>query len=160
MIVAVAVVLSIGFYVVGLHYSMLVAGCVSLLEVIPVVGPTIGVVLVGVVGLSQSVHVMVLALAVVIGVRQIQDYVVNPHVMGGSVGLSPLTTLVTVAVVGVLFGPFAVVLAIPATSAVATLVDVLVLGHEPPTAPEPRSLRSRATAARASKKSIATGEGS
>jgi predicted PurR-regulated permease PerM len=160
MIVAVAVVLSIGFYVVGLHYSMLVAGCVSLLEVIPVVGPTIGVVLVGAVGLSQSVHVMVLALAVVIGIRQIQDYVVNPHVMGGSVGLSPLTTLVTVAVVGVLFGPFAVVLAIPATSAVATLVDVLVLGHEPPTAPEPRSLRSRATAARASKKSIATGEGS
>jgi hypothetical protein len=34
-----------------------------------------------------------------------------------------------------LFGAFAVILAIPATSAVATLIDVLVLDHEPPTAP-------------------------
>lgn len=157
MIVGVAVVLSLGFYLVGLHYWLLVAGCVSLLEVIPVIGPTVGVVLVGVVGISQSVHVMVLALVVVIAVRQIQDYVVNPHVMGGSVGLSPLMTLVTVAVVGVLFGPFAVVLALPVTSTVATLVDVLVLGHEPPASRERRSLRSRASAAGESRKSVVAG---
>jgi predicted PurR-regulated permease PerM len=145
MIVAVAIVLSTGFYLVGLHYWLLVGGTVSLLEVIPVIGPTIGVALVAVVGLSQSLHVMALALVVVIGVRQIQDYVVNPHVMGGSVGLSPLTTLVTVSVVGILFGPLAVVLAIPATSTVATLIDVLVLGHEPPTTPERRGVRRRRT---------------
>ena len=35
-----------------------------------------------------------------------------------------------------LFGPFAVILAIPATSAVATLIDVLVLDHEPPRTPK------------------------
>jgi predicted PurR-regulated permease PerM len=150
MIGAIAVVLSIGFYFAGLHYWLLVAGTVSLLEVIPVVGPTIGVLLVAVVGLSQSLHVMALALIVVIGVRQIQDYVVNPHVMGGSVGLSPLTTLVTVSVVGVLFGPFAVILAIPATSTVATLIDVFVLGHEPPATRERRGVRHRSPPAVAS----------
>jgi predicted PurR-regulated permease PerM len=140
MIGAIAVVLSAGFYLAGLHYWLLVAGTVSLLEVIPVIGPTIGVLLVAVVGLA-------LALVVVIAVRQIQDYVVNPHVMGGSVGLSPLTTLVTVAVVGVLFGPFAVILAIPATSTVATLIDVFVLGHEPPATRERRAAaRPRAPA--------------
>ena len=52
--------------------------------------------------------------------------------MGRSVGLSPLVTLVSVAVVGVLFGGFAVNLAIPAASAAATLIDVLVLGHDLP----------------------------
>jgi len=57
---------------------------------------------------------------------------VNPHLMGKSVGLSPMVTLVSVSVVGLLFGGFAVVLAIPVTSAVATLIDVLVLDHEPP----------------------------
>jgi len=61
--------------------------------------------------------------------------VINPHVMGHSVGLSPLVTLVSVVVVGILFGAFAVILAIPATSAVATLIDVLVLDHEAPAAP-------------------------
>ncbi len=56
-----------------------------------------------------------------------------------AVGLSPLVTLVSVSVVGVLFGAFAVILAIPATSAVATLIDVLVLDHEPPTSPARRT---------------------
>jgi predicted PurR-regulated permease PerM len=64
--------------------------------------------------------------------------VINPHVMGKSVGLSPLVTLVTVAVVGFLFGPLGVILAIPAVSAAATLIDVLVFGHEPPPPPAPR----------------------
>jgi len=146
MILFVAVVLSIGLSVVGLHYWLLLAGSVSILEVIPVIGPTIGVLLVAAVGFSQSLHVMVLALIVVIGFRQIQDYAINPHVMGGSVGFSPLVTLTTVAVVGLLFGGFAVILAIPVTSAVATVIDVLVLGHDPPAAQPARSLRLRRSA--------------
>ncbi len=139
MILLVGVALSIGFYLVGLHYWLLVAGSVSILEVIPVIGPTLGVLLVGLVGFSQSLHVMVLALVVVVAFRQIQDYVINPHVMGGSVGFSPLVTLTTVSVVGLLFGAFAVILAIPVTSAVATVIDVLVLGHEPPAVAPRRS---------------------
>jgi len=45
--------------------------------------------------------------------------------------------------VGVLFGRFAVVLAVPFTSAVVTLIDVLVLGHEPPAAQPRHTLRTR-----------------
>ncbi len=138
MLIFVAVVLSVGFYAVGLHYWLLVAGSVSVLGVIPVIGPVLGVGLVGVVGFSQSTHTMVLALLVVIVFRQLQDYVINPHVMGKSVGFGPLVTLTTVSVVGLLFGAFAVILAIPFTSAVATLIDVFVLGHEPPPAVERR----------------------
>ena len=51
--------------------------------------------------------------------------------------------VLSVAVVGVLFGGLAVILAVPFTSAVATLLDVLVLGHEPPTEQPRRSLRLR-----------------
>jgi predicted PurR-regulated permease PerM len=84
--------------------------------------------------------VAVLSLLVLIGVREFQSYVINPHVMGHSVGLSPLVTLVSVSVVGVLFGGLAVVLAVPFTSAVATLIDVLVLDHDPPHASARRRL--------------------
>jgi predicted PurR-regulated permease PerM len=66
--------------------------------------------------------------------------------MGKSVGLSPLVTLVSVSIVGILFGPFAVVLAIPVASAVATLIDVFVLDHEAPTASPQRALPSRRAA--------------
>jgi predicted PurR-regulated permease PerM len=135
MVVIVGAVLSVGFFLVGLHYSLLLGGFVGLVEIVPVVGPLIGAILVVVVGLSQSVHVAVLGLLLVVVVREFQSYVVNPHLMGKSVGLSPLVTLVSVSVVGLLFGGFAVILAIPVTSAVATLIDVLVLDHEPPTDP-------------------------
>jgi predicted PurR-regulated permease PerM len=139
MVFAVGAVLSAGFYLVGLNYWLLVGGFVSLVEIVPVIGPLIGAILVLAVGLPQSVHVAVLALLVLVAVRTFQSYVVNPHLMGGSVGLSPLVTLVSVSVVGILFGGFAVVLAIPAVSAVATLIDVFVLDHEPP--PEPAKRR-------------------
>ena len=132
MVLAIGVVLSAGFFLVGLHYWLLVGGFVSLLEIIPVIGPVIGAVVVVGVGIQQSVHVAVLALLIVIAVREIQSYIVNPHLMGKSVGLSPLVTLVSVSVVGILFGAFAVILAIPVTSAVATLIDVFVLDHEAP----------------------------
>ena len=132
MVAIVGAVLSVGFYLVGLHYWLLLGGFVGLVEIVPVVGPLIGAILVVVVGLSQSVHVAAMGLLVVIVVREFQSYVVNPHLMGKSVGLSPLVTLVSVSVVGLLFGGFAVILAIPVTSAVATLIDVLVLDHEPP----------------------------
>ncbi len=145
MVFAIGAVLAAGFYLVGLNYWLLVGGAVSLFEIIPVVGPALGALLVIAVGVPQSLHVTALALVVLIGVREFQSYVVNPRVMGRSVGLSPLVTLVTVSVVGLLFGAFAVILAIPAASAAETLIDVLVFGHEPPPTPPPRRLRPRGT---------------
>jgi predicted PurR-regulated permease PerM len=143
MVFVIGAVLAFGFYLVGLHYWLLVGGFVSLMEIVPVIGPLIGALLVIAVGLPQSLHVIVLALVVLIGVREFQSYVINPHVMGRSVGLSPLVTLVVVAVVSVLFGGFAVILAIPAASATATVIDVLVLGHDLP--PEPARRRTPRT---------------
>jgi putative permease len=136
MIFAVGAVLSAGFYVIGLDFWLLVGAFVGLIEIVPVVGPLIGAMLVLAVGLPQSLHVAALSLLWLLVVREFQSYVVNPHI-GQSVGLSPLVTLLSVAFVGVLFGGFAVILAVPFTSAVATLIDVLVLGHDPPSS-EPR----------------------
>jgi len=147
MIFAIGFVLSVGFYLVGLHYWLLLGGFVSIIEIVPVIGPAFGAILVVAVGLQQSVHVAVLGLVVLVGVREFQSYVVNPHLMGRSVGLSPLVTLVSVAVVGVVFGGIAVILAIPVASAVSTLIDVLVLDHEPPPVHSPSAAMMRPSSA-------------
>ena len=141
MVFAVGGVLSAGFYVIGLNYWLLVGAFVGLIEIVPLIGPLIGSILVLAVGLPQSLHVAALSLLWLVVVREFQSYVVNPHI-GRTVGLSPLVTLLSVAVVGVLFGGLAVILAVPFTSAVATLIDVLVLGHEPPIEQPRRSLRA------------------
>ena len=139
---AVGAVLSAGFYVIGLDFWLLVGAFVGLVEIVPMVGPIIGSILVLAVGLPQSLHVALLSLLWLVVVREFQSYVVNPHI-SQTVGLSPLVTLLSVSVVGVLFGGLAVVLAVPFASTVATLIDVLVLGHDPPASQPRRRLRSR-----------------
>ena len=142
MVFAVGAALSGGFYVIGLNYWLLVGAFVGLIEIVPMIGPIFGSLLVLAVGLPQSLHIALLSLLWLVIVREFQNYVVNPHI-GQTVGLSPLVTLLSVSIVGVLFGGLAVILAVPFTSAVATIVDVLVLGHEPPAEQPRRSLRLR-----------------
>jgi predicted PurR-regulated permease PerM len=144
MVFAVGAVLSVGFYVVGLNYWLLVGAFVGLIEIVPMIGPLIGSLLVLAIGLPQSLHVAAFALLWLVIVREFQNYVINPHI-GQTVGLSPLVTLLCVSIVGVLFGGLAVVLAVPFTSAVATLIDVLVLGHDPPAAPARQPARLHRT---------------
>jgi predicted PurR-regulated permease PerM len=57
--------------------------------------------------------------------------VVIPKVLGEAVGLSPLVVLLSVAASAVLFGEFAVLLAIPLAAVIATLIDVIVLDVDP-----------------------------
>ena len=63
--------------------------------------------------------------------RQLEDYVIAPRVMGHAVGLSPLVVLVSVVAIGFLLGAFYVLIAIPIASIAATLVDVVIRGRDP-----------------------------
>jgi len=60
-----------------------------------------------------------------------KDYLIIPRVLGHSVGLSPLVVLVSVTLVGVVFGGFAVILAVPLASICVTLFDVVVREKDP-----------------------------
>jgi predicted PurR-regulated permease PerM len=88
MVFVIGATLSVGFYLVGLNYWLLVGAFVGLVEIVPVIGPLIGAILVLAVGLPESVHVAALSLLVLVGVREFQSYVINPHVMGHSVRLA------------------------------------------------------------------------
>ena len=54
-----------------------------------------------------------------------------PRVLGDAVGLTPLVVLISVTSVGILFGGFAVILAIPLASVAGTLVDVIIRNRDP-----------------------------
>jgi predicted PurR-regulated permease PerM len=96
-----------------------------------VIGPLVAGTLAVGVGLTESIGVAVAAGVAVLLVRLLEDYIVIPRVLGEAVGLSPLIVLVSVAASAVLFGEFAVLLAIPLAAVVATLVDVIVLSKDP-----------------------------
>jgi predicted PurR-regulated permease PerM len=137
MIAFVSTVLSAAFWAIGLPYWLLLGVFAGIVEMVPVIGPLLaGGVAIGV-GLTQSWQAALLVAIAVYGLRLLQDYVINPHVLGRAVGLSPLIVLVTVSVVGLVFGPFYVLLSVPLAAVVATLVDVIVLARNPAEEPVP-----------------------
>ena len=131
LIVAVAGVLSTAFFAIGLPYWLLVGVFAGVVEIVPVIGPlTAGALAVGV-GLTESWHLALTAAVVVLAVRLLEDYLVIPNVLGDAVGLSPLVVLVSVTATAILFGGWAVLLAIPLAAVLATLVSVIVLEKDP-----------------------------
>jgi predicted PurR-regulated permease PerM len=131
MIAFVSVMLSAGFFAIGLPYWLLIGVFAGIVEIVPVVGPiTAGALAIGV-GLTQSWHMALFAGLIVVAVRQLQDYVVVPRVLGHVTGLSPILVLVSATGIGVLLGPFYVLLAVPITAVLVTLVDVIVRDVEP-----------------------------
>jgi predicted PurR-regulated permease PerM len=131
LIVFVASLLSFVFWAIGLPFWLLVGVFAGVVEIIPVIGPlAAGALAVGV-GLTESWQLALAAGVAVLAVRLLEDYVVIPKVLGEAVGLSPLVVLLSVAASAVLFGEFAVLLAIPLAAVVATLIDVIVLDVNP-----------------------------
>jgi predicted PurR-regulated permease PerM len=131
LIMLVGTVLSLAFWIVGLPYWLLAGAFAGVVEIIPVIGPlTAGAVAIGL-GITASWHVALAAGLCVLGVRLLEDYVIVPKVLGDAVGLSPLIVLVSVVVVEILFGGFAVLLAVPFAAVITTLVDVIVLNKNP-----------------------------
>jgi predicted PurR-regulated permease PerM len=131
LIVFVAAVLSTAFWAIGLPYWLLIGSAAGVLEIVPVVGPLVAGALAIGVGLTQGWHVALFAGLIVLGLRQLEDYVVVPRVLGHAVGLSPLIVLVSVSAVGILLGGFYVLLAIPIAAVLVTLVDVVLRDIDP-----------------------------
>jgi predicted PurR-regulated permease PerM len=131
LVVLVGVVLSASFWAIGLPYWLLIGPFAGVFELVPVIGPLVAGALAVGVGLTQSPWHALAAGLVVLAVRLLEDYVVVPKVLGHATGLSPLVVLIAVSAVGVLFGGFYVLLAIPVAAVVATLVDVVVRNVDP-----------------------------
>jgi predicted PurR-regulated permease PerM len=131
LIAFVAVVLSACFYAVNLHFWLLVGVFAGIVEIVPVIGPLVAGGLAVGIGFTQSWHTALFAGLVVLVVRQLEDYVIVPRVLGHAVGLSPLVVLISVTVVGILLGGFYVLLAIPIAAVLATVVDVVLRDVDP-----------------------------
>ena len=131
LVVLVGTILSLAFWAVGEPYFILIGAFAGIVEIVPVIGPlAAGALAVGV-GFTESWHVALAAGICVLVVRLIEDYLVVPRVLGDAVGLSPLLVLFSVTAVGILFGGFAVVLAVPLVAVLVTVIDVVVRDKDP-----------------------------
>ncbi len=131
LIMLVGTVLSILFWIIGVPYWILIGAFAGVVEIIPVIGPLMAGALAVGAGLTVSPQVGIAAGIAVLVVRLLEDYLIIPRVLGDAVGLSPLLVLFAVTASAILFGGFAVLLAIPIAAVLGTLVDVIVLSKDP-----------------------------
>ena len=131
LVLIVGSLLSLAFWLDGEPYWLLIAAFAGLVELVPIVGPlAAGVLAIGV-GLTAGWTVALGAGIAVLVLRQLEDYVIAPRVMGHAVGLSPLVVLVSVLAMGYLLGAVYVLIAIPIAAIVATLIDVVIHDRDP-----------------------------
>ena len=131
LIVAVGIVLSLAFWAAGVPYWILIGAFAGLVEIIPVVGPLAAGGIAVAAGLTASVETAIIAAAIVLAVRLLEDYIVIPRVLGHAVALSPLIVLFAVTSVTIVLGGLSVLLAVPLAAVLATIVDVLVFDKDP-----------------------------
>ena len=131
LVILVGTVLSLAFWAVGEPYFILVGAFAGIVEIVPVIGPLAAAALAVGVGFTESWHIALAAGICVLIVRLLEDYLIVPRVLGDAVGMSPLLVLISVTAVGILFGGFAVVLAVPLVAVLVTVLDVVFRGKEP-----------------------------
>ena len=109
--------------VVGLgEYALALAAVVALLDVIPMIGATLGAVIVTAIGFATDPKIGLFCLVFYIAYQQIENYVIYPKVMQRSVDV-PGSVIVIAALVGAgLLGVVGALLAIPTAAAILLLV--------------------------------------
>lgn len=109
----------------GVPYPVLLASLVALLDLIPVIGSTIGGAIVSLVALTVSVPVALATLGFYVGYRLAEDYLLVPRIMGRAVQVPAVVSVVAVLVGGALMGVIGALVAIPAAAALRLLIHEL-----------------------------------
>ena len=110
----------------GVPYPILLGLLVAFLDLIPVIGSTIGGAIVTLVALTVSLPVAIATLGFYIAYRLAEDYLVVPRVMGRTVHVPGAVSVVAVLVGGALMGIIGALVAIPAAAALRLVLQEVV----------------------------------
>lgn len=99
-----SIIAFIVFSLFGLPYAMLFAVTIAVLNMIPYVGPWVGAVPVVLICLVDNFWTGVAAIAGIIIVQVIDNWIISPRIIGDQMGISPLAILVGLCIGGKLFG--------------------------------------------------------
>lgn len=108
-------------------YPLLLAVLVALLDLIPIVGSTIAGVVAALVALTVSVPITIATIVFFIVLRLLEDYLLVPRIIGRTVQVPALVTVVSVLLGGALLGIIGALLAIPVAAAGLLIVRETLL---------------------------------
>jgi predicted PurR-regulated permease PerM len=125
--VATSVIAGIGTFawmmIFGIPYPVLLGLFVAILDLIPVIGSTVGGIIVTLVALTVSLPVALFTIVFYVAYRLAEDYLLVPRILGRAVKVPAVVSVVAVLVGGALLGIIGALVAIPAAAALRLWLD-------------------------------------
>ena len=111
----------------GIPYALLLGLLVALLDLIPVVGSTIGGVIVALIALTISPTIAIATFAFYLVYRFLEDYLLTPRIMARTVDVPGVLTVIATVIGGTLLGIIGALIAIPVAAAIKLLIEELAI---------------------------------
>ena len=124
---AVFILVSSGLFILRVEFAMILGVIAALLELIPVIGPIITTILIGLVALAQKPILAVFALIAYGIIQWLVDNIIRPFVVSKFLKMHPLTFIFSLLAGGTFLGVTGLLLAPPAVAAACVLIDELYL---------------------------------
>jgi predicted PurR-regulated permease PerM len=115
--------------ILGLPYPLALAVIAGILDLVPNVGATIAGAIIVLVALSVSLEAVIVFLIVIVVYQQIENYVLQPTIIGKAARISGFTVLASVLAFGALFGLIGAVIGVPIAAGLQILVEELTAGR-------------------------------
>jgi predicted PurR-regulated permease PerM len=115
--------------VLDLPYPLALAVIAGILDLIPNVGATIAGIIIGLAALSVSLEALIVFLIVMVVYQQIENYVLQPTIIGKAAQVSGFTVLTSVLAFGALFGLVGAIIGVPIAAALQIVAEEVTAGR-------------------------------
>jgi predicted PurR-regulated permease PerM len=111
--------------ILGLPYPLALAVIAAILDLVPNIGATTAGIIIALVALSVSVQAMIIFVIVIVVYQQVENYILQPTIIGKAAQVSGFTVLVSVLAFGALVGLIGAIIAVPIAAGIQIVVEEL-----------------------------------
>jgi hypothetical protein len=104
-------------------YAILIAAVVAVTDIIPVVGPFIGIVPAAVIILLTDPPKLIPFLLIILLIQQVEGNIISPKILGEQTGISSLCVIIAISVMGAIWGFAGMILGVPLFATVIELIS-------------------------------------
>jgi predicted PurR-regulated permease PerM len=112
------------FIILGAPYPLILAAIAGVFDLIPGIGATLGISLVALILLTQSIWMSVQVIVSCILLQQVEENLLLPHVMQGSLNINPVVMFFALLVGARIAGILGIFLAIPIAGVIVSLFEI------------------------------------
>ncbi|HIZ71011.1 MAG TPA: AI-2E family transporter [Candidatus Atopostipes pullistercoris] len=116
--------------IIGHPFALLIGVIAGITNVIPYIGPIIGAALALILGIFTNVKLGILGCVLLIIYQQIDGNIIQPKILGDSVGLAPVWIFIAILVGGSYLGAVGMIISVPLVALMKRYFDRLFMKHQ------------------------------